>query len=65
MLKHALTDFFFVAKSDGSGMAVFNFVLVAVALVGMIPGVWAAEIQTEDVDGLTWQFTIENGKARV
>ena len=65
MLKHALTDFFSVAKSDVSGMAVSYFMLAAVVIAGMITGVGAAEIQTENVDGLTWQFTIENGRARI
>ena len=65
MLKHALTDFFSVAKSDVSGMAMSYFMLAAVAIAGMITGVGAAEIQTENVDGLTWQFTIENGRARI
>jgi len=65
MLKHAMTDFFSAAKSAGSGMVVSYFMLAAVAMIGMVTGVWAAEIQTEDVGGLTWQFTIENGKARV
>ena len=46
---------------------IFFETLCAVAVVsGMFAhNIWAAEIQTEDVGGLTWQFTIEDGKARI
>ncbi len=64
MLKQSFRDFVFSTNTDGSGKAA-SYVLAIVAMLGAFTSAWTAEIQEEDVGGLTWQFTIENGKARV
>ena len=74
MLKHAFTDFIFsttmavvaaVVAIRRFTFATSHAVLAVIAVMGTFACAWAAEIQTEEVGGRTWQFTIENGKARI
>ena len=74
MLKHAFTDFIFsttmavvaaVVAIRRFTFATSHAVLAVIAVMGTFACAWAAEIHTEEVGGRTWQFTIENGKARI